>query len=81
MLHCGATLQGEFVHSLTVTDVFTGWTENMAIKNDAQRWVIEGMTAIEGRLPFRLVGLDTDNGGEFGSSFSKVGVVGSARPR
>lgn len=65
VLHCGATLQGEFVHTLTVTDVFTGWTENMAIKNGAHRWVIEAMTAIEGRLPFPLVGLDTDNGGEF----------------
>jgi len=65
VLHCGATLQGEFVHTLTVTDVFTGWTENMAIKNGAHRWVIEAMTQIEGRLPFPLTGLDTDNGGEF----------------
>jgi hypothetical protein len=65
VLHCGATLQGEFAHSLTVTDVFTGWTENVALKNGAHRWVIEGMTQIEDRLPFPLVGLDTDNGGEF----------------
>ena len=65
VLHCGPTLQGEFVHSLTVTDVFTGWTENMAIKNGAHRWVIEAMAQIEARLPFPLVGLDTDNGGEF----------------
>lgn len=65
VLHCGATLAGEFVHSLTVTDVFTGWTENAALKNGAHRWVIEAMTDIEGRLPFPLVGLDTDNGGEF----------------
>jgi len=65
VLHCGPTLQGEFVHSLTVTDVFTGWTENMALKNGAHRWVIEAMTAIETRLPFPLAGLDTDNGGEF----------------
>jgi hypothetical protein len=33
VLHCGATLQGEFARSLTVTDVLTGWTENMALKN------------------------------------------------
>jgi len=65
VLHCGATLQGEFAHSLTVTDVFTGWTENVALKNGAHRWVIEAMTQIEDRLPFPLVGLDTDNGGEF----------------
>ena len=60
VLHCGPTLQGEFVHSLTVTDVFTGWTENVAVKNGAHRWVIEAMTQIEGRLPFPLVGLDSD---------------------
>jgi len=65
VLHCGASLKGEFVHTLTVTDVFTGWTENMAIKNGAHRWVIEAMTQLEQRLPFPLVGLDTDNGGEF----------------
>lgn len=65
VLHCGASLQGEFVHTLTVTDVFTGWTENMALKNGAHRWVIEAMGLIEARLPFALVGLDTDNGGEF----------------
>jgi hypothetical protein len=65
VLHCGPTLEGQFVHSLTVTDVFTGWTENMALKNGAHRWVIEAMTLIEDRLPFPLVGLDTDNGGEF----------------
>jgi hypothetical protein len=65
VLHCGGSLKGEFVHSLTVTDVFTGWTENMALKNVAHRWLIEAMSAIEARLPFALVGLDTDNGGEF----------------
>ena len=63
--HCGPSLVGEFVRTLTVTDVFTGWTENMAIRNSAHCWVIEAMTQIQARLPFALVGLDTDNGGEF----------------
>jgi hypothetical protein len=65
VLHGGATLKGEFVHTLTVTDVSTGWTENMALKNGAHRWVIEAMTVIEAHRPFPLVGLDTDKGGEF----------------
>ncbi len=65
VLHCGPSLQGGFVHSLTVTGVFTGWTENMALKNGAHRWVIEAMTQIQARLPFPLAGLDTGNGGEF----------------
>lgn len=65
VLHCGPTLKGEFCRTLTVTDVHTGWTENIALKNGAHRWVLEAMPIIEARLPFRLVGLDSDNGGEF----------------
>ncbi len=65
VLHCGPTLKGEFCRSLTVTDVHTGWTENLALKNGAHRWVLEAMPIIEARLPFPLVGIDSDNGGEF----------------
>lgn len=62
---CGPTLVGEFVRTLTVTDVFTGWTENLVIRNSAHRWMSEAITQIQDWLPFALVGLDTDNGGEF----------------
>jgi hypothetical protein len=31
--HCGPTLAGEFARTLTATDVFTGWTENVAVRN------------------------------------------------
>jgi hypothetical protein len=47
------------------TDVFTGWTENVAIRNSAHKWIIGAMETGSGRLPFTLKGLDTDNGGEF----------------
>lgn len=65
VLHCGPTLKGQFIRTLTVTDVHTGWTENIAIRNGAHRWVLEAMPLIEARLPFPLVGIDSDNGGEF----------------
>lgn len=65
VLHCGPTLKGEFCRSLTVTCVHTGWTENRALKNGAHRWVLEAMPLIEQRLPFPLIGIDSDNGGEF----------------
>jgi hypothetical protein len=65
VLHCGPTLKGEFCRTLTVTDVHTGWTENIALRNGAHRWVLEAMPIIEARLPFRLTGIDSDNGGEF----------------
>ncbi|MDM4764422.1 hypothetical protein QT381_15590 [Galbitalea sp. SE-J8] len=65
VLHCGSTLKGEFARSLTVTDVRTGWTSNIALKNGRTGWVLEAMPIIESRLPFRLTGIDSDDGGEF----------------
>lgn len=65
VVHCGPTLAGEFARTLTATDVFTGWTENVAVRNGAHKWVLEAMDEVMDRLPFPLVGLDTDNGGEF----------------
>lgn len=65
VVHCGPTLSGEFARTLTATDVFTGWTENVAVRNGAHKWVLEAMDEVLDRLPFPLVGLDTDNGGEF----------------
>lgn len=65
VVHCGPTLAGEFARTLTATDVFTGWTENVAVRNGAHKWVLAAMDEVIARLPFPLVGLDTDNGGEF----------------
>lgn len=65
VVHCGLTLAGEFARTLTATDVFTGWTENVAVRNGAHKWVLAAMDEVVARLPFPLVGLDTDNGGEF----------------
>ena len=65
VVHCGPTLAGEFARTLTATDVFTGWTENVAVRNGAHKWVLAAMDEVVARLPFPLVGLDTDNGGEF----------------
>ncbi len=63
--HDGGDAIGEFAHSLDVTDVCTGWTEVQAVKNKAQVWVFEALKDIRGRLPFDLLGIDSDNGSEF----------------
>lgn len=63
--HCGHSLKGEFAWTLTATDVFTGWTENIAIKNRAHKWVVQAITQIAERLPYPIAGLDCDNGSEF----------------
>ena len=63
--HDGGDGSGEFLQTLDVTDVATGWTETQAVKNKAQQWVFEALKDIRERLPFPLLGIDSDNGGEF----------------
>lgn len=63
--HGGDTTEGDFVWSLTFTDVFTGWTENGAVWNKGQDGVHQLLRQIEERLPFRIQAFHTDNGGEF----------------
>jgi hypothetical protein len=63
--HCGDSTQGEYVHSLTLTDVATGWTECLALRNRGQQVVFAALVRARTQLPFPLVGIDSDNGGEF----------------
>lgn len=63
--HCGNSLDGSFVWSLTLTDIFSGWTENRAVWNKGYEGVKQAISNIEGTLPFSLTGFHSDNGGEF----------------
>ena len=63
--HCGETVAGEYVNTLNVTDICTGWTEPVAVLNKAQRHVFAGLMDIEQRQPFSFAGIDSDNGSEF----------------
>lgn len=63
--HDGGTGQGDFLQTLDVTDIHTGWSEQQAVLNKAQTWVFEGFVEIRSRLPFPLLGIDSDNGSEF----------------
>ncbi|WP_083816156.1 DDE-type integrase/transposase/recombinase [Thermodesulfobium narugense] len=63
--HEGGDLRGEFIQTLTAVDICTGWIEIDALRNKAQRWVFESIDEIKKRLPFKLFGIDSDNGAEF----------------
>jgi hypothetical protein len=64
--HCGGVKEGgNFVHTLTLTDIHSGWTECAALAIREQSLVVEGISAIAQRLPFTLRGLDTDNDSAF----------------
>src|SRR5260370_21971558 len=63
--HCGGSLAGEFIWSLTYTDILSGWTEGGAVWNKGAAGVLAATRQVEERLPFALLGFDSDNGGEF----------------
>ena len=63
--HCGPTLIGEFARTLTMTDLVIGWTETASIRNNASKWIIEGIDELQERFPFDLVIFDSDCGSEF----------------
>jgi hypothetical protein len=63
--HCGESAMGEFIYTLNSTDMITGWYEAEAIMGKSQRAVDAALREIEARLPFKLMGIDSDNGTEF----------------
>jgi len=63
--HGGDSAAGEFIHTLDMVDVCTGWTECQAIPNRGQLATFTALLAIQDRLPFPLRGIDSDNGAEF----------------
>ena len=63
--HCGGNMGESFIWSLTATDIFSGWTEVRPSWNRGQHSVCDAFVEIEKHLPFTILGVDTDNGGEF----------------
>lgn len=63
--HCGMSATGEFISTLNITDLATGWTESAGVMGKAQERVKDALQAISQRLPFQLLGIDPDNGSEF----------------
>jgi hypothetical protein len=63
--HCGGTTTGDYAYTLTMTDIHTGWTENVAVPNRGRIAVEAGIERVRQRLPFALLGIDSDNGAEF----------------
>jgi len=63
--HCGDTTAGDYVNSLTFTELFSGWTENRAVGNKSSHAVLAQLKELEARVPFQMKNFHTDNGGEF----------------
>jgi hypothetical protein len=63
--HCDDSTEGDYVNSLTFTELFSGWTENRAVWNKSADSVLVELKALELVVPYAMKNFHTDNGGEF----------------
>lgn len=61
VLHCGDSTKGEYLHTLNVVDIATSWCEPVALPSRSQEAVKEGLEKVRGRLPFPLLGIDSES--------------------
>ncbi len=63
--HCGEIVAGDYVHTLQMIDVATGWSERVAVLGRSQRAMEAGFRRIQDRVPFAILEIHPDNGNEF----------------
>lgn len=63
--HCGDSAHGEYLNTLNVVDVATGWSECLVLANRSQRQVSAAIERLRQRLPLPLLGIDSDNDSAF----------------
>ncbi|MGB9880267.1 MAG: integrase, partial [Anaerolineae bacterium] len=63
--HSGPSASGDYVHTIQMTDVATGWCEQVAVLGRSQRAMEDGFRRILARLPFPVREIHPDNGSEF----------------
>ncbi len=62
---CGGRLDDRHLWMLDAVDIRTAWTELRALENRSRSCTLRQIEHLEAHLPFALLGLDSDNGGEF----------------
>lgn len=63
--HCGPSSNGDYLHTIQMVDVATGWVEPTAVLGRSFRAISHGFRHIQQRLPFPVLELHPDNGAEF----------------
>ena len=63
--HCGGNIEGGYLYTLTLTDVASGLTECLPLLYRSQETVLAAFQQARSLFPFPILGIDTDNGGEF----------------
>ena len=63
--HCGTSVAGEYISTLNMVDIATGWDSVRAVWGKGEVNTFKAIREIELTLPFKIRGFDSDNGKEF----------------
>lgn len=63
--YSGPKTDGDYLHTLVLTDIASGWTECVAMRHRSQVLVIDGLDKVAEDLPFPMLGVDSDNDSAF----------------
>lgn len=63
--HNGGDPSGECIYSLDMVEIYSGWSEQIAVMGKGEAGIVKAINEIRRILPFELRGLDSDSGSEF----------------
>ena len=63
--HCAQATSGQYLHTLSATDVASGWIELRALLNNAHTWTFQALSHIASSVPLPILEFHSDNGCEF----------------
>lgn len=63
--HNGGEPSGEFIYSLDMVEIYSGWSEQIAVLGKGERGVVKAVDNVSQIVPFRMKGVDSDGGSEF----------------
>jgi hypothetical protein len=78
--HDGGNRAGGHAFTLTVTDIATGWTENRSVPDKTAKCVLAALNDIARKMPFPILGVDSDNGSEFINPTCSTGAKAARSP-
>ena len=78
--HCGQVTSGQYLHTLTATDVASGWIELRSLLNNAHKWTFEALADIKMAVPLPIIEFHSDNGSEFINNATELWCKDNAIP-
>jgi len=70
--HCGQATSGQYLHTLTATDIAFGWIELRSLLNNAHKWTFLALSNIKSTSLLHINEFHSDNGSEFINNATEI---------